>query len=504
MINILTTCFRQTAAVVKQNLLTAVLLNILPLAAITAAAQNTAENDIYGYVMNIDRSNVARMENKVVVSLQLTAIQDVPARQSIILSPELVDTTTMMKATLPLIIINSRSQQRYFERGLYKEYPDALVLPKKNGQDLKVEYLRSIPYQSWMEKAVLKLKKLSCICERNTARGEETLTGLVPEKKVVQVNLYPAYILPPADKSQKVREEKGSAYLCFVVNKWDIKPDYMTNPAELQKIHNSVNVVKSDSDVTISKMTIEGYASPEGNYPHNVMLSRERTNSLKEYLLRTGIVKGFPLEASGKGENWDGFVEYLKKNSFVPERDRLLSIATSYLDPDQKERQMRSTARVGYDYALKNIFPALRCTNYTVTYIVRPFTLEESERVFETKPTNLNINEIYRLADKYADNKEKYYAIMRKASMIYPDDDYINLTMACLAIKDMNTEVANEYLAKVKDCPEKTLNEGIIAYLKGDLQKAILLVDQAMSKGLPNASQQMEEFKKLEEYKTNK
>ena len=43
---------------------------------------------------------------------------------------------------------------------------------------------------------------------------------------------------------------------------------------------------------------------------------------------------------------------------------------------------------------------------------------------------------------------------------------------------------------------EKILNEGLVAYLKGDFEKANLLVQKAQEQGLAEANQQMEEFNK--------
>lgn len=270
----------------------------------------------------------------------------------------------------------------------------------------------------------------------------------------------------------------------------------MSNPAELMKIHNSVNLVKNDSDVTIRKMTIEGFASPEGSSAHNLMLSEKRTEALKKYLQATKIAKNIRIEASGKGENWNGFLKYLKSKTDIPQRSRMLTIANSSASADEKERLMRKETPEGFSYVVKNGFPSLRCTNYTVIYTVRPFTLEESERVFETRPVNLNLNEIYRLADKYAKDEEKYYSIMRKAYMLYPNDSYINLTMSYLAIKKGNADEAVEYLSKVKDSPEKTMNEGLVAWLMGDTVKAFQLVEQAKQRGVKQAARQLEEFEK--------
>ena len=448
---------------------------------------------VYDYVMKVNRSTLAVVDSNVVVSLQMTAIQDVPATQSVVLIPELEDTVTQRSVVLPMIFLNRSNQQIYFERYLKEEYPDAVALHKKRGENLDIDYLRTVKYEPWMENAVLKLLKQSCACNKQKNRGELLLASF--NKKKPEIQLFPIYLLPPADNSQKVREESGSAYLCFEVNKWDIKPDYMTNPVELQKIFNSLNMVKNDSDVTIRKMTIEGYASPEGPNDHNLMLSERRTEALKNYMNMTH--SAIKIESSGKGENWDGFVKYLTTHPNTPQRDRLLSIARSNRTPDEKEQQMRKEAPEGFLYVVRNAFPSLRCTNYTVVYTVRPFTIEESERVFETRPVNLSLNEIYRLADKYSSNEEKYYSIIRKASLIYPNDSYINLTMAFLAIKRGAADEAAEYLSKVKACPEKTLNEGIVAYMKGDMGRAMKLVQEAARKGLSQASQQLKEFEKI-------
>ena len=460
---------------------------------------NNTKEPKYEYVMTVDRSAMAVVDGNVVVSLQLTAIQDIPYAQSVVVVPELIDTTTQRKVEFPLIFINSRNQQIYFERDLKDEYPDALAMRKKNGEDLHISYLRTVKYESWMQDAVLKLKKQSCACKDKKDRGEEIVAAFAKEDPTIE--LFPVYLVPPADKRVKVREEKGSAYLCFMVDKWDILPNYMNNPAELQKIQNSVNIVRNDSNVSIRNMVIEGYASPEGNNPHNTMLSEKRTNALQQYLQQTGKVRGIRMEARGKGENWDGFVKYLRENKSVPQHDNLLNIATSTLAPDEKERRMRKEAPEGFMYAVRNIFPSLRCTNYNVVYTVRPFTVEESEKVFETRPINLNLNEIYKLADKYANNESKYSSIIRKAYLLYPQDTYINLTMAYLSIKKGEADEADEYLKKVKSCPEKTMNEGLVAFLKGDLDKARQLVEQAKSQGVAQASRQLEEFMKIKNKK---
>ena len=342
------------------------LLLLLTTQCLAIVADDKPKSKKYEYVMTINHSEVAVVDSNVVVSFQMTAIQDVPATQSVVLVPELIDTVTQQRILLPMIFLNSLNQQIYFDRTLKNEYPDALAFRKKKGENLTIDYIRSVKYEPWMDDAVVRLLKQSCACSKMKDRGEVYVGAFDMVKEAPVIDLFPVYQVPPADNSVKVREERGSAVLCFEVNKWDIKPDYMTNPVELQKIYNSVNYVKNDSDVTISKMTIEGYASPEAPYAHNQMLSDKRTEALKNYLLASTITKGIKMEARGKGENWEGFLDYLNENPLIPQYSTIMNIAKANIHPDEKERRMRNEAPEGYSYVLKNVFPQLRCTNYTV------------------------------------------------------------------------------------------------------------------------------------------
>ena len=143
----------------------------------------------YDYVMRTNRSALAVVDSNVVASFHVTAIQDVPAMQSVVLAPELVDTVTMRKVELPQVFINSRNQQIYFERYLKDEYPDAIALRKKNGKDLDIDYLRSVKYEPWMDNAVLKLKKQSCACSNPQDRGEMIVASFPKEEVAPVINL---------------------------------------------------------------------------------------------------------------------------------------------------------------------------------------------------------------------------------------------------------------------------------------------------------------------------
>lgn len=465
-------------------------------ASVNAQQYSSATSDGVSYLMKVKDATIENLNGVVAVRILFDALQDIPSRQSVVLIPELVDTARGKRAELPAIYLNSRNQQIYYERNLRTKQPDVLSLRKKNNKPLTVDYLRTIPYEGWMENSVLRLRKESCSCNIHNDRGEDFLCRFKEEKVIREFRLYPAYKVPKAEEV-KIRNEKGSAYLCFVVDKTDIRPDYMSNPTELAKIRTSINLVKNDPNVEIKELTISGYASPEGNLAHNIELSQGRTESLKARIERSGIIKGVSIKAQSLGENWEGFREYLNTHSDVPQRSQLLAIMNESIDVDAKEKKMKSEAAEGFRYCLRNCFPGLRRTDYNISYVVRPFTLEESEEIFKTRPTNLSLNEIYRLADKYKNDEDKYYEIMTRAYALFPDDEAANLTMAYLALKRKDADDAEKYLRMVNGGPEKTLNEGIIAYLRGDVERAKLLVKKAADTGLRDAQLQWNEFKEM-------
>ena len=117
----------------------------------------------YEYVMKINRSALAVVESDVIASFQVTAMQDVPAMQSVVLAPELVDTLTNRKVELPLIFINSRNQQIYFDRYLKEEYPDAISVRKKKGVDL-IENIKNLHEAGFSNEDIAKGLKIDISC----------------------------------------------------------------------------------------------------------------------------------------------------------------------------------------------------------------------------------------------------------------------------------------------------------------------------------------------------
>ena len=92
-----------------------------------------------------------------------------------------------------------------------------------------------------------------------------------------------AYIQPTVEVV-KNRSEQYEAHLDFPVSKAVIQPEFMNNHKELMNIHAMFDKIQNDKNLTVTGISIEGFASPEGPLKFNEQLSQKRAEALKNYL----------------------------------------------------------------------------------------------------------------------------------------------------------------------------------------------------------------------------
>ena len=76
-----------------------------------------------------------------------------------------------------------------------------------------------------------------------------------------------------------------------------------------------------------------------------------------------------------------------------------------------------------YRYILDNIYPRLRHSDYTVTYTVRPFSIEEAKEILKTKPQQLSLQEMFLVAQTYEPGSPEFNEVFDIAVRLFPDDE---------------------------------------------------------------------------------
>ena len=344
-----------------------------------------------------------------------------------------------------------------------------------------VTYSQRVPYAEWMDGAELLVERTDYGC---AGCSEDTQVSVLARYKRVIYN--PVFIYQtPAAEAVKTRELAGRAYIDFPVNQTEIRPDYRRNSAELAKITGTIDSVKNDRDVTVTSITIKGFASPEGSYASNERLASGRTEALKRYVQSLYRFDRNLIRGDYEPEDWAGLREYVA-GSRLPHRDGILSLIDDpTLAPDPKEQQLRRAYPEEYKFLLAEVYPGLRHSDYRIEYTIRTFSdPAEIREVLRTAPQKLSLNEIYLAAQGLEPGSEAYNEVFETAVRMFPGEPAANLNAANAAMQRGDLTGAARYLDRAGESPEATYARGVLAALQGDYATAISRVEQALRGGI--------------------
>ena len=428
--------------------------------------------------------DIHRLRDSVVVCMQLDLSEmEVKSNRSVVLIPSLE--ADGRQAELPPVEVMGRRRQLYYERnGQQRDAVAPWLAIRHADRDgvQEVDYRTSLLYEAWMDRARLTMKEDLCGCGEVRPGNQTTL-------QQADIAFHPqlAYIAPEVEV-EKRRALSGEAYLDFVVNRTDINPDYRRNPAELARIHASIDTILHDRDFRITRITLRGYASPEGSYRSNARLAEGRTEALKKYVQsRYGFADTLFATASIP-ENWEGLRQYVAGSSLA-DRAGLLALIDSDRDPDAKERALRSSYPEAYATLLAECYPGLRRTDYRIDYTVRSFQVDEAKAVFRTRPQNLSLDEMFAVAQTYEPGSDDFKQVFDVAVRMYPDSEVANLNAACALLEQGLTEQAQPYLEKAGDSPQAANARGVSLLLQGRYDEALPLLEQALQGGIKQAEE---------------
>lgn len=340
---------------------------------------------------------------------------------------------------------------------------------------------QNVDYADWMNGSNLIIRRSDYGCA-GCGISEETLSDLAGYKEII---LEPTFIFQEATaEAIKTRELSGRAYVDFPVNKIVIYPDYRNNTYELGKIIATIDSVKNDPDITVTSIHIAGTASPEGPYDNNVYLSKNRTIALKEYVTNLyNFPKDF-IQTDYDPVDWKGLREWLENNN-INHKDEILAIVNSDIEDFARNSKIKKDFPHEYEWLLKNVYPALRHSDYRIEYTIRQFNnVEEIAEVIQTAPQKLSLNEMYFLAGSLEPGSEEYNEVFETAVRMYPNDETANLNAANSAMQRGDYANAERYLARAGNSAKAIYASGILSALTGDYVKALQLIEKAQSMGL--------------------
>lgn len=387
---------------------------------------------------------------------------------------------------LPAIEVMGRTRYLYYQRNeesLYADSPYTIIKKDKNATQ-QVGYQVSVPYRKWMDRASLVVAEDTCQCGE-VSKGNSIL--LAQADLVFTPRL--AYISPQAE-TRKARALSGEAYLDFPVNKTVIYPEYRRNTAELAKIRATIDTIRTDKDFSITRISLKGYASPEGRYAANVRLSEGRTDALKDYLMSEYGFEASLFRTNAGAENWAGLRKYVAQSGLA-DKEAILAIIDSEEEPDAKEQRIRREHAASYRTLLQDCYPALRRTDYTVDYVIRGFNVEEAKEVIKTRPQNLSLQEMFAVAQTYQPGSEEFNHVFDVAVRLYPADPIANLNAANAFLERKEAAQALKFLDKAGDTPQADNARGVAMILLERYDEAERYLRRAAQAGVSEANENL-------------
>lgn len=393
----------------------------------------------------------------------------------------------------PAIVVNGKERQKLYRRLKRPATEQAYTI--EHAHKGLIAYQGSVPCQPWMAGAQIIMVTDSCGCGWGDLAKSATpkLLGTwnevpqLPEVNALAV-IYPLCYIEPA-ATVKTYKLEGRAYLDFPVNRTEIHLSYRNNPRELAKIVETIDVVKKEVNATITHIDIHGYASPEGSYANNVRLANGRAAALRDYVSQLMSLPANIFSVEATPEDWEGLQRYVKDSAGIDHRQEILQLIQAEADQDKREAKIRKAFPATYKYMLQNWYPALRHSDYTVNYTIRPFTVEEAKAVYQKHPEQLSPNELYLVALTYGEQSAERKEVMQTAARLYPDSPAANLNAANLALEANQLAEAKALLYNAGDLPASQYARGVLAAKLGDFTTARRLFEVAAQKGISEATE---------------
>lgn len=403
-----------------------------------------------------------------------------------------------------------------YEGGSYTLKPIQLKGEKVTGDGIMIKYKEggsftyttTFPYKPEMATSQLDVESIIYDAKDKMITNKDEIKGKGKHLKLGKVDLAPGIIntskrvnfeMTPsvADHGYQkdiIVSKTGILYFKVNVYKLDLKFGLnKTKPAQdiLAQLNDFVKQGWKIKDITLN-----GWASPEGEETFNANLSENRSKSGNTYMVEQfqswvkEAEKGnknkkevkAKVDAAGKdvnfvlqhhGPDWNGFLKNVQ-GSNVKDKDKILNVINSAGDNKKKEQEIRNMIVI-YPDIEQNLLPPLRRAEITANLYQPAKTDEEISKLAVSNPDQLKVEEIL-YAGTLTNDKDKQLTIYDNAAKVYPDNWKANNNAAFANISKGNADKASNYLTKAAaQQPNNGIvehNIGVVALMNKDYKKA--------------------------------
>ena len=190
--------------------------------------------------------------------------------------------------------------------------------------------------------------------------------------------LFFASFLTVTVKAQTSRTDTIKVSIPFRQGVSSLDMDYNGTAAILDGFLSSLNFLRNDSTLVLRSVSVVTAASPEGTWEGNEILSRERGQSIREFLSANTTLSPAQIAVDSRGENWAGLLDALGSCT-EPWREEAVGIVSSYFSGGSKEQSdickkqlMSLDGGKAWQWMNEQVFPGLRSAGGAIQVVTIP------------------------------------------------------------------------------------------------------------------------------------
>lgn len=349
-------------------------------------------------------------------------------------------------------------------------------------------YTSKIPYVDGMEKSELKLRVKAKVKEKEVEFPETKLADGVITTPLLLKNK--AESIEAMDQFKRRQSITKEAKLLFLINRSNIRSSELKGE-DYKLLNEFVDKAKEEDNHEFMGVEIASYASPDGKEDLNERLAKNRskasTSLIKKELKKVEEMnkEGF-LSENMTAEDWDG-LKKLVSTSNVEDKELVLKVLSMYSNPVEREKELRRLSKA-FEGLAEEVLPQLRRSEFRVKVDV--VGKSDSLLLAIGKDANatdtLNIEEFLKAAT-LAENAADKETILTNATARQAEEWRAYNNLGCVQAEAGKLDAAQGSFDKANELSEGNAavknNLGAVAYMKGDVEKALAYFEEATGAG---------------------
>lgn len=390
---------------------------------------------------------------------------------------ELTPTITYATGTTPLKMVGFQGD---------KAAGNYTVVPYETGKSFS--YSDKVAYNPAMEQSELMLNILGKQGKKEKPFDAVKLADGVITTPYLMLN--DDKVIMAKDAFARVTSHTMDAKLNYLINSSTVRPTELSD-ADIKAMVAFLKSSAKNPNIMPKGVTVDAWASPDGEISLNEHLADDRAASAKAWLkgeLNRQKYAAAKDEAffqlKPHGEDWDGFKAAMQKSTEVPDKDLVLRVLEMYPDVTKREQEIKNMAAT-YTEIADHILPSLRRSEMHLNYDIQGKTDEQLTAMSRNAPDSLNVEELLFAATLTTDANEQV-RIYKECERVHPTDNRASNNIGCIYYMQNKMAEAEAQFQKsnsIAENPIATNNLAAITRQKGDRKKAAEMLKKAAGAG---------------------